>query len=262
MTKSCEFSTAHYREALETGLKKGYRFIRFEELASVSPGERICILRHDEDYMPEWALHFGKIEYDLGIRATYFFQVCAKTYNLRETQNRAAVLQLGEWGHTIGLHFDPTWAPDAKWEDLPALCVEDKKVFEAITGLRPCEIVSFHNPHRFVEKILNAKIPNLRHTYEKEFFSSIKYLSDSQGWYEGCICKIFETQKYDRIQLCTHPYLWPEVPAGDFIRDMAAMVKFRTEELTQYLLTYHPVCKKNEARLQQALAALFCPPPK
>lgn len=259
-TAKCEFSMRHFQECLETGLAHGYRFIRFDELNTLPEGQRACILRHDVDYMPEWSVLFGEIEYKLGIKATYFYQICAETYNLRETKNFKGIHRLQELGHTLGLHFDPTWKDDVAWEDLPSLCEQDKKAFQAITGIKPCGIVSFHNPHRFVDRILNADIPNLPHSYEKRFFSAIKYLSDSQGWYEGCICKIFEAGKYERIQLCTHSYIWPPEPAGDFIHDMANMVKLKADELTQYLITYHPVCKKDEARLRQEILKTLCPP--
>ena len=81
----CSFNRQHYAEILETALEHGYRFIPYESLSTVAPGQRVCILRHDIDYMPEWAVPMAEMEADLGISATYFFQVCAKTYNLRES---------------------------------------------------------------------------------------------------------------------------------------------------------------------------------
>lgn len=248
---SCNFSIQHYQEILETALQNGYYFIDYREVSSLSPGQRACILRHDVDYVPEWTYLFAEIERDLGIRATYFFQICAQTYNLRETENYHLVHQLQSMGHRLGLHMDLGWKNDGQWEEIPSLCHRDKQLFENITGIKPCEIISFHNPHRFVEKILNQKIPKIRHTYEKGFFSDIKYLSDSQGWYEGCMCKIFASGKYPVIQLLTHSHIWPEKTTGDFISDMAQMIKYCTDELTEYLIRFHPVCKKNELRLRQ-----------
>jgi len=253
---SCEFSTKHYREILETGLKKGYEFTHFEDTELAAPGRKICILRHDIDYLPEGAIRFAEIENELGVKATYFFQICAKTYNLRETANYQTVHKLAQVGHTIGLHFDWMWKEDLKWEEMVESCERDKEVFKAVTGLTPCEIISFHNPHRYVEYILDQDIKGMRHTYEKAFFSKIKYLSDSQGWYEGCMCKIFEEQKYSAVQLCTHPYIWPEIGTGDFIEDVANLVKHRTEELIRYCCTYHPVCKKNEPKLRTAVRGI------
>jgi hypothetical protein len=245
--KKCDFTVRHYREILETALKNGYKFIGYDDAA----GKRDCILRHDVDYVPEWAVRKGEIESELGIKSTFFFQVCARTYNLRERASFKAVERLRSLGHVIGLHLDLTWNPEVSWEDVPSACEEDKRVLQSITGVKPCDIISFHNPHRFVKQILNQHIPGMRHTYEAPYFSGIKYLSDSQGWYEGCMCKIFEEKRYPVIQLLTHGDYWFEKTKGDFIADMAQLVKFRSNELAQYMVDYHPVCKKNEERLRR-----------
>jgi len=255
----CDFSVTHYREILETAVKSGYRFIGYEERQAPAPGERVCILRHDVDYAPEWTLRLGAIERTLGIRATYFFQVCAKTYNLRESANYQTLQRLRQMGHTLGLHFDLTWKPDAHWEEIPELCRRDKAVFAAIAGIEPCEIISFHNPHRFGPQVLNQDVAGMRHTYEKPFFSDMKYLSDSQGWYEGCMCKVFEEQRYPAIQLLMHADYWTEDTKGDFISDIAQLVKWRADELTQYLVEFHPVCRTNEERLRREIRDTFCP---
>ncbi len=249
-TNKCDFSTAHYREILEAGLKNGYKFVSFEEIGSVPASQKACTIRHDVDYMPEWAIHFGDIEKSLGIKSTFFFQVCAKPYNLREAGNYEVVQKLAAMGHRLGLHFDLTWKKDMEWKDVAKYCEKDKRIFKVITDIEPCELISFHNPHRFVDLILNQDIQGMRHTYEKRFFSDIKYLSDSQGWYEGCMCKIFESGKYPRIQFLTHPYIWPEEDSGDFISNMARIVRYRAHELTQYMIDYNPVCRKHQERLK------------
>lgn len=246
---NCDFSIRHYREILQTALASGYQFIGFNATGPAAATGLRCVLRHDVDYMPEWTLRIGEIEHALGIRSTYFFQIAAKTYNLRESATWRAVQQLQAWGHTIGLHFDPTWNANATWDDLPALCDADKALFTAITGITPCEMISFHNTHIYADRILNTAIPGLRHAYEAPYFSDMKYLSDSQGWYEGCVCHLFKKRTYPALQLLTHADYWFEQTTGDFISDIAGLIAHRSEELRQYFVTYHPVCRANEARL-------------
>ncbi len=248
---TCHFGIQHYEAILKEGLRNDYQFISFEQLETLSLEQKACILRHDVDYMPEWSIHFAEIENSLGIKSTFFFQVCAMTYNLRQSENYETVQKLVDMGHHVGLHFDLSWKKDMPWEEVALFCEKDKKVFKEITGIEPCEIISFHNPHRFTDLILNREIPQMRQTYEKSFFSDIKYISDSQGWYEGCMCKLFASNRYKIIQFLSHPHLWPTAPTGDFICDMAHMIKLKTDELTQYLINFHPVCKKNETRLRQ-----------
>ena len=249
-TIACHFGIEHYDAILKEGLKAGYQFIDFNQLKTLPKEQKACILRHDIDYMPERAIRFAEIENNLGIRSTYFFQVCAMTYNLRQYEHYNVVRKLAGMGHQIGLHFDLSWA-NMPWKEVALFCEKDKKVFREITGIDPCEIISFHNPHRFKDLVLNQSIPKIRHTYEKSFFLDIKYISDSQGWYEGCMCQLFSSNKYKVFQFLTHPHIWPDRSTGDFISDMAQMIKLKTDELTQYLIDFHPVCKRNEARFRK-----------
>ena len=244
-TEFCDFSLDHYREILESAKNSGYDFLLFDEVQTKATG-RTCLLRHDIDYAPEKAMEFGQIEADLGIRSTYFFQVVAWTYNPRERICYQAIHKLKELGHQIALHFDVTWKENAQWDELPSLCDQERKLLAHLTGLDVPDIISFHNPGTYADRVVDKKVTGIHHTYEPRYFSEFKYLSDSQGWYEGCVCKLFESGKYPKIQLLTHPYIWWGEPGPDFIHDMAAFVNLRREQLTDYFATHHPVCTKNE----------------
>ena len=254
-TSGCNFSFKHYGEILKAAVSSHYRFIAFDEIGKVKPDEKICILRHDIDYSPDKIPFFSEKEIELGIRATYFVQVAARPYNLREAENYKIIRELEKQGHRVGLHYDLAWNPELEFENLDKQCREDKEVFEKIMGVKPCDIISFHNPHKFGPKLLNAEIKGVHHSYEKRYFSDMKYLSDSQGWYEGCLCKIFEAGKYNRIQLLTHPYIWGHDHGNDFVKDMAELVNSRKKELVDYLVNNHPVCKKNEERFRKMTGA-------
>ena len=259
--KTCHFGIQHYREILETGLENGYGFIGFDGLGGLAKAARALILRHDVDYLPERCLRFGEIERDLGVRSTFFFQVGAKPYNLRAAENRGVARALAGMGHTVGVHVDVGWKSDLQGEEIPAFCAAEKKLFTEITGIEPCAVISFHNPHRFMELILNRDIPGMRHTYEKAFFSGIKYVSDSQGWYEGCLCRILAARRYDVIQFLSHAYIWPEKSTGDFVSDMARLVHFRGRELAEYMIEFHPTCRQHADRLRREVAKLFAEGP-
>ena len=249
-TNHCDFSLNHYREILETAQNSGYDFLMFDELGSAN-SNRFCLLRHDIDYTPEKALEFGRIEANLGIRSTYFFQVAAWTYNPRERICYQTIRELSQLGHQIALHFDVTWREDAVWEKLPDLCKDEQELLAQITGLDIPDIISFHNPGTYADKVVGKEVPGIHHTYESRYFSDLKYLSDSQGWYEGCVCEIFESCKYPKVQLLTHPYIWWEKPGPDFIHDMASFINLRREQLVDYFVTHHPVCKKNQEQLAE-----------
>ena len=107
------------------------------------------------------------------------------------------------------------------------------------------------------DKMIDKEVVGIHHTYEPRYFSEFKYLSDSQGWYEGCVCKLFESRKYPRIQLLTHPYIWSKSPRSDFIEDMVSLIKRRRDQLTEYMIFHHPVCEKNSSRLR-SLVKIEC----
>jgi hypothetical protein len=244
MISDCNFTVTHYKYILETALNSGYRFGQYDELEQAQ--DYLCVLRHDVDYSPERTTLFGRIERDLGIKAYYFFLINSEMYNVRDHRVYKVIHELKEMGHHIGLHYDLSWNPDTKWEDIPGQCDHEKKLFTALTDIEPCGIVSFHNPHTFQELLLNNSIAGMEHTYEKRYFSDTKYLSDSQGWYEGCMCKVFSGKTYKKIQLLTHEYIWPDTTRGAFIEDMAEMIKKKRDYVTEYMIKYHPVCARHK----------------
>ena len=249
---SCDFSLEHYQKILQNALESGYRFSQYEKISAAN--DYACILRHDIDYTPERSVEFAEIENKLDIKAYYFFLVSSEIYNIRNSQIYKIIRVLKKMGHYVGLHFDLSWNPDVEWENVLNQCSEEKKIFEMLTGITPCDVISFHNPHKFTDLVINKSIAGMSHTYEQRYFSDIKYLSDSQGWYEGCMCKVFQERRYRKIQLLTHPYIWSVEPKTDFITDMAQMAQDKTKNLVDYLVKYHPVCAKNEAKLRKLTA--------
>ncbi|MHC4139212.1 MAG: hypothetical protein ACYSR1_05060 [Planctomycetota bacterium] len=249
---NCDFSLKHYQFTLNTALDSGYRFYQYDKLPVTN--DYVCVLRHDIDYTPERSLEFAEIEMQLDIKAYYFFLVSSEIYNIRNSQIHKILHLLKNMGHNVGLHFDLSWNPEVEWENVVHQCNKEKEIFEVLTDISPCNIISFHNPHKFTELVLNKSIAGITHTYEQRYFSDTKYLSDSQGWYEGCMCKIFQEKKYRKIQLLTHPYIWTSEPKADFIADMAQMLQDKTKNLTDHLINAHPVCLQHKEKLRRMTA--------
>lgn len=245
----CSFSLAHYSEILKSALDSGYKFVSYEQIDK-EPGH-LCTLRHDIDYMPLRAASLGIAEHEMGISAYYFFLVNSEIYNLRDRRVYKVVQLLEGLGHKVGLHFDLAWDPQFTWEQVADQCDTEKRLLKTLTGVEPCEIVSFHNPHTFTDLILNKKVEGISHTYEKQYFTDIKYLSDSQGWYEGCVCEIFNNKVYEKLQVLTHPYIWPHISNGDFISDMADMVNIKRDDISNYMINYHPKVREEYERFRE-----------
>ena len=241
----CSFNFSHYREILKSALKAGYRFVSFDK-QYLKSNKKICFLRHDIDYMPWWALDMARAENKMNIKATYFFQLNAATYNIMERKTFETVHELARLGHRIGLHFDTGRYPNFKLKQCKSLCRVEQQLMEEILKIKITDIISFHCPQK---EVLGSKIKGIVSTYEPDFFVRTKYLSDSQGWYEGCVCKIFEKLKYPKLQLVTHPHCWPKAGGFDFIKDMAGMITFQRDSLFEYMVRFHPVCRNNKEKL-------------
>ena len=115
-----DFTLETYQELLKT-LLNTYKFYTFQEFLTSKKEElfsstnhqshitdhslritpnSIIILRHDVDRLPQNAFQTAKIEYELGIKGTYYFRIVPKSYNLKMMQ------QISEFGHEIGYHYE------------------------------------------------------------------------------------------------------------------------------------------------------------
>ena len=258
---NCNFSFKHYEEILKAALKSNYEFIDFAEFIKRDKNSRknnflnqkICLLRHDIDYEFTKNYNIARIEHNLGLKSTFFIQCTSWEYNSRDRDVFKIAKELSNMGHQIGVHLDMSWYKDIDINNVQTYFEKEKKLLSNNLDIEVIDIFSCHNAHKLKELVLNKVIPGVRSTYEPLFFSKIKYLSDSQGWYEGCMCEIFKKSKYPKIQLLTHSYIWDEVPEVDFTKDIAKMITCNTKDFYKLMLSSHPVCKKNEEKLKKEI---------
>src|SRR5437016_12998096 len=102
------FTRAGYRRLIGRFLDAGYTPATFD---TVRPAGRDLIVRHDVDVCLEAAVSIAELEYEIGIRATYFVMVSNSYYNIYSFEARRLIARLKELQHHIGLHFDPAVYP-------------------------------------------------------------------------------------------------------------------------------------------------------
>ena len=102
-----DFTLRKYRELLNSLLKKGYKFITFEQYCDLtsSPNSLIAsspyiILRHDVDLKAQHSLAVAKIEHELGIGSSYYFRV------VPESNQKEIIHAIAGLGHEIGYHYE------------------------------------------------------------------------------------------------------------------------------------------------------------
>jgi peptidoglycan/xylan/chitin deacetylase (PgdA/CDA1 family) len=137
------FSPRAYRLLLAAGLEAGYAFVPVEEHETCD-ADRVCLLRHDVDSDPGAAATIARIEAELGVRATYFVMLRSPVYNLFARECHDLVRELTVLGHTLGLHYDPAYPPQAGRTHTEQIDVE-RRVLEEMFGV-PVGSVAFHQP--------------------------------------------------------------------------------------------------------------------
>jgi len=205
--EKCNFSFQHYNQILKLAKRQGYKFCFFSKRPD-KKNKRIY-MRHDVDFSVERTLRLAKIENKNGIVSTFFIRFNAPFYNLFDPNCLKIIKEIIGLGHQIGLHFDEKCINPRELtkKNIEKEVVSQLRVFKNYFNIK--NIVSFHCPSNFVfDKRFD---PNkFISVYSPQFFSKIKYLSDSRGqWREGCVCKFLKSSPPPKnLQVLIHAEWW------------------------------------------------------
>lgn len=194
-----------YQELISQFLKKGYKSAFF----SSSPAKKgALILRHDIDFDIGYAYKLSLLEDQLGVKATYFFLMHSKSYNILERTHLDQIRSIMSRGHHVSIHFDPTL-----YQDIEEGLQKEKEIFEKVFGVK-VRCISIHRPSDYFLNNAN-EICGVRHTYQPTYFKQIKYFADSQGHFRyGSPFDSEEFKNKDTIQLLIHPIWWVTKGSG------------------------------------------------
>jgi hypothetical protein len=204
---SCAFDLTHYRELLDAVEAGGYRYASFD--AEPEPGT--VLLRHDVDLSLDAALRLARLERERGATATYFLMTESVFYNLASPAGRAALAELRDLGHGVGLH---AVYPRASRDDR----------FDAV--------LAWHNPE---PAYVHEPVSGFVNVMQPPWFTKGKYRSDSnQHWREGCPHEELARGAFDWLQLLVHPEIW--VYEGETMREsMHALLDAKRDEWLEQL---------------------------
>jgi hypothetical protein len=192
---SCPFDLDHYRELLEAAKSHGYRFASFDHIPR--PGD--LFLRHDVDLSLEAATEMARLEYELGVRATYLLMTESVFYNLLSHPGVRTLRQLRQWGHAVGLHaVYPRLELDGRFDP----------------------VMAWHNPD---PEYMSEPVVGAVNVMEPPYFDREHYHSDSnQHWRNGCPYESLAHGEPEWLQLLVHPEIWvfPGVTMGETMRAM------------------------------------------
>jgi hypothetical protein len=212
---TCSWTYEHYSNCIQKARAEGYALVSFKEMSSYQMDHPLIVLRHDIDYSLQKALNMARMEKYLGVHATYFIRVHARSYNIFEYKNYLALKEIASLGHEIGLHLEAIDFAYITGEHPLDVFQREKKVLEAVLNTAIIS-VSAHGEHSpagprhnrsFFDSISKKEAGIQYDAYEAPFTMAMKYISDSSGrWREGCMCK--HIGKYPRLQILTHPCWW------------------------------------------------------
>ncbi|WP_010204855.1 hypothetical protein [Salinibacterium sp. PAMC 21357] len=214
------FSFHDYARVLRAYKENGYAVTGFGEYIR-NPQPKHVVLRHDLDNSIDQALRVARIDAQEGCASSIFVRVHARGYNLMSLPALAALREMEDMGHEVGLHLEGginevLGGNNNDWAD------RQRTVFEAALN-RSLIGFSSHEPARmggieFADNLLERWSDTVtHHAYEDRFTTpTMKYLSDSSGnWREGHFG--LWVGKEPLMQVLTHPFWWfDKVPAENY----------------------------------------------
>lgn len=236
---NCNFSFNHYNELMESVRENGYRPIFFHE----DDDGKCVLVRHDIDQDIESAYELAKIEHLNGVKATYFLWLNSPFYNIFDVKYSNIIKDILALGHEIGLHFDETAYVIDNLLQMQQYIDKEKEIMESYfeTSIKS---VSFHRPSNFILQN-DVEIKELANTYSKKFFKDFKYISDSRGiWREGCLCNLLKENKYEKIQVLTHPIWWNERPLNNH-QSINELIELSMDKMEEELVKNISIYKRN-----------------
>ncbi len=94
-----DFTIDKYKELLSCMIKCNYEFQTFKEFLT-EPKQKVIILRHDVDDLPNHSLRLAKLQNELGIKGVYYFRSKPQSWN------EAVIQEISSLGHEVGYHYE------------------------------------------------------------------------------------------------------------------------------------------------------------
>lgn len=197
-----DFSYQSYRLLLQGLIQENYIT---QLIGNVDSAKKKLYLRHDVDTDYLGVLPLASIEHELGMISTWYFLPDCPVYNCCSKPLEEIIVELHRMGHQVGLHIDAT-----RYENLSELVSSIEKYFYFFGKFLPIsKTLSFHKPAPWL--LNDVSIPGWVNAYQKEFYSDVVYVSDSnrrEFWNEDRLSRAIKDQK--SLTLLTHPLWWKE----------------------------------------------------
>ena len=117
--------------------------------------------------------------------------------------------EIKNYGHEIGLHFDPTVYNINTELDLDEFIKKETRIVEDLIE-RKIAMFSFHNTTDFSMSCRSNEYGGLINAYSDFFQNDVQYTSDSNGYWRFRTWEELLSENHKIIQILTHPIWWKE----------------------------------------------------
>lgn len=224
-----DFKVATILHFIKTLQSKEYLFQTFNNFLT-NPSKRTIVLRHDVDAKPLNSLLFARIQYDLGVKGTYYFRIVKQSFNQK------IIIEIASWGHEIGYHYETmdtcNGNIDKAWDEF-------RRNLDLFRSIVPIKTICMHGSpgSRFDNKDIWEKydyksLGIIGEPYFDIDFNEVAYLTDTGRRWNGNKVSIrdkvnsafnfnFRTtydiirsidQLPDKVMLTFHPQRWTDRP--------------------------------------------------
>lgn len=200
-----QFTYLSYRNLVNLLLENGYEITDYHNHKQKSKN---VILRHDIDYDLDKAVIMSGIEYEMGVKSTYFVLLTSDFYNVFSKNSIERLKEIIKNGHELGLHFDEEKYLGCDIESMCRYILNEAQILQNAVNTK-INVVSMHRPSR---RSLDAdlQIPGMVNSYGYKFFHDYKYLSDSRRRWREPVNEIIKNGGAGNLHILTHPFWYFE----------------------------------------------------
>ena len=203
-----DFTLCNYRRLVELSKKNGFEFISFTD--KYIENRKEVLWRHDVEFEPDIALKMAMIENELGVKASYFFQLHSPYYNLFDEYYSKVFHKIKDLGHYCGLHFDCRYWGVSDEKQLDRFIALDCQYLESNLNIN-INTFSFHNTTPFTQRCLEYKYGGLINVYSSYFKEKYNYCGDSLGyWRFDRLEDVLNDKNIKHLQVLTHDANWSD----------------------------------------------------
>jgi len=226
-----DFTRKKFSELLTQLKSSGYEFVTYSEYCTDTPRGRFVIIRNDVDQRPNYSLATAQIEYELGVRAVYYFRAVPQSWDEK------VIREIAQMGHEIGYHYESLTTCNGDFE---AAYGDFCKNLERLRTLADVQTICMHGSPRspYDSKDLwkhydFKELGIVGEPYLTTDFSNMLYLTDTGRRWDGY--KVSIRDKIEKWHKIWKDKGWVFHSTDDIIR---ALQENRLPE--QLMITTHP----------------------